>query len=53
MLGRRQYVQQYKEHYISIVDWANLTAENRDMAFCLPAVLGSLYRADLGDSHYN
>ena len=53
MLGRRQYVQQYKEHCASIVDWANLTAEDRDMAFCLPAVLGSLHRADLGDPHYD
>ena len=35
------------------MDWNSLTAEGRDLAFCVPTVLHCLHRAGLGDPHYD
>jgi hypothetical protein len=53
MLGRREYVEQYKEHCAPIMDWNSMTAEDRDLAFCVPTVLHCLHLADLGDPNYD
>ena len=53
MLGRQEYVEEYKEHCATIMDWTNLTAEDRDMAFCMPTVMNCLHRSDLGDPYYD
>ena len=53
MLGRQEYMEEYKDHCSTIMDWTNLTAEDRDMAFCMPTVLNCLHRSDPGDPYYD
>ena len=53
MLGRQEYVELYKDHCATIMDWTNMTAEDHDMAFCMPTVLNCLHRSDIGDPYYD
>ena len=53
MLGRQEYVEEYKDHGATIMDWTNLTAEDCDMAFCMPTVLNCFHRSDIGDPYYH